>query len=271
MGTTIPENAQTIYAFLTQHGANANAAAGILGNIAQESGGSPSAGVWPYNYGLIQWTPASNYFSSPPSLAQQLHGIIAYIERNGGMGAINQNASSPASAALYFSQKYERPNPQLANNENRQHVANLVAEAQKNGTLSAAPNSDPVSSSTGDVTTPSSGGSPATSGYGSVYDSIYAQSASLLGDPTTDPADTTSSGSGAVNAGDVTASFNPVSGVKDVAKALSSLGTFFEKILWIFNPTNAVKFALYVFGGVAVVGGLAMITFGAGTESGDNG
>src|ERR1700727_489496 len=39
----IPANAQTIYNYLTSQGLSANAAAGILGNIQQESGGNPSA------------------------------------------------------------------------------------------------------------------------------------------------------------------------------------------------------------------------------------
>src|SRR5882757_9508545 len=89
----IPANAQVIWDYLIGKGASNNAAAGILGNIEQESGGDPAAGPWPQQYGLIQWTPPTNYFSSPPSLAQQLPAIIAYINANGGMADINAHHS----------------------------------------------------------------------------------------------------------------------------------------------------------------------------------
>lgn len=125
---TLPQNAQTIYGYLRDVGLSPNAAAGIVGNIGQESGGNPAAGVWPANYGLIQWTPASNYFSSPPSLEQQLPAIVSYIQANGSIADVNAHAASPQAAALYFSQRYERPAASAANNPNREAVAQLVAQ-----------------------------------------------------------------------------------------------------------------------------------------------
>lgn len=154
--TGIPANAKTIYAYLLGHGATPNAAAGILGNIEQESGGNPSAGVWPNNYGIIQWTPASNYFNSPPSLAQQLAGMLSYINGNGGMGPINAHADTPQDAALYFSQKYERPAAAYANNANREGSAALVAQAAHAGNLGNAAQG-PVTGGTQTVGNPITG------------------------------------------------------------------------------------------------------------------
>ena len=129
----IPQNAQLIWNYLVSHGFSANAAAGILGNIEQESGGNPAAGVWPSNYGLIQWTPASRYFSGPPSLQAQLPAIIGYIQENGSIADVNAHATSPSAAALYFSEKYERPLASEANNENRMNSANEVFQAAQTG------------------------------------------------------------------------------------------------------------------------------------------
>lgn len=149
---TLPENARTIFSYLRGQGLSFNAAAGIVGNIGQESGGDPSAGVWPSNYGLIQWTPANAYFAAPPSFSQQLAAIIAYINANGSVADVNANASSPAAAALYFSERYERPAAWAANNPNREAVAQLVAEAAQSGDWSASPGG----------TTPGSTTTPAT-------------------------------------------------------------------------------------------------------------
>jgi len=154
----VPANAQVIWDYLIGKGASNNAAAGILGNIEQESGGDPAAGPWPQQYGLIQWTPPTNYFSSPPSLAQQLPAIIAYIDANGGMADINAHASTPSEAAVYFSQKYERPNAAEANNENRSQSAELVLTASKNGWKGAT---NPITTGT---TTGSTTGAQSASG-----------------------------------------------------------------------------------------------------------
>lgn len=129
---TLPENARPIYEYLRGKGFSQPAAAGWVGNIAQESGGSPEAGSYPSNWGLIQWTPAPSYVQPTghplTDLARQLHGIIIYVMQNGSIRDINANASSPAAAAKYISDKYERPNAQLANNPHREEVANEVAK-----------------------------------------------------------------------------------------------------------------------------------------------
>lgn len=130
---SIPQNAQTIYEYLVGQGLSANAAAGIVGNIEQESGGSPTAGSMGGGYGLIQWTPGTAYFKSPPTFEQQLPAIMDYINSNGSVADINANASSPATAALYFSSKYERPLASAANNPNRMQSAVDVALAAQTG------------------------------------------------------------------------------------------------------------------------------------------
>jgi Phage tail lysozyme len=150
-GGGIPENAETIWKYLIAQGFSSNAAAGILGNIEQESGGSITAGNWPGNYGLIQWTPANDYFSSPPNLGQQLAGIVTYINKNGSVQAINQAATSPSAAALYFSNEYERPNPADANNAYREASAQAVYQAAQTGnwpTSSGSTSTQPTTATT---------------------------------------------------------------------------------------------------------------------------
>ena len=41
----LPQNVQTIVSFLIAHGYSANGAAGLAGNIYQESGGNPESGA----------------------------------------------------------------------------------------------------------------------------------------------------------------------------------------------------------------------------------
>lgn len=126
----IPENAEQIYEYLTEHGLNARAASGILGNIEQESGGDPQAGSMSSGYGLIQWTPGSEYFpNGPATLDQQLPMIISYIDANGSVQNINAHSSTPTEAALYFSNTYERPAAWAANNARREAAAQQVFEA----------------------------------------------------------------------------------------------------------------------------------------------
>jgi hypothetical protein len=144
----VPQNAQAIYTYLTGKGFSANAAAGILGNIEQESGGNPTAGSDPPGAGLIQ------ILGDPGgSLSSELDKTMAYILANGSVADINANASSPAAAALYFSTKYERPNPADANNANRQQSAQDVAAAASSGNWSTAASSTSGSGSNGSSAT----------------------------------------------------------------------------------------------------------------------
>lgn len=144
----IPENAKLIYGLLRTAGLNPNAAAGILGNIEQESGGNPNAGSYPDSYGLIQWTPATHWgVPDNSSVTAQVGYIIKYINALGSISAINKAATSPSAAALYFSNNYEKPAPALANNANREASANLVAAAAKSGNWKASGSPNPPSGS----------------------------------------------------------------------------------------------------------------------------
>lgn len=120
----VPQNAQAIYSFLTGQGFTPNAAAGILGNIEQESGGNPEE----QGGGLIQILGQAG-----GTLTEQLAATMKYILANGSVADINAHASTPQDAALYFSTTYERPNAALANNPNRMASALAVAQAAQSG------------------------------------------------------------------------------------------------------------------------------------------
>jgi hypothetical protein len=109
----IPANAAAIATYLQGSGLSKIAAAGILGNIEQESGGIPTAGSNPPGSGLIQ------QLGDPGgTLAQELPKIISFINSNGSISDINSHATSPTAAADWFSKYYERPGiPNLANRE----------------------------------------------------------------------------------------------------------------------------------------------------------
>jgi hypothetical protein len=138
----IPSNAEAIWNFLISQGFTANAAAGILGNIEQESGGNPASP----SGGLIQILG-----NAGGTLAQSLAATMQYIKANGSVADINAHATSPSAAALYFSDQYERPDAALANNANRESSAQEVLSASQSGNWQAA-------SATADTATDASGG-----------------------------------------------------------------------------------------------------------------
>jgi hypothetical protein len=107
----VPANAGAMAAYFASHGFTRNAIAGLLGNIEQESGGDPMAGTNPPGRGLIQ------ILGDPGgSLAQELARTMVYIAQNGSVADINAHAGTPTEAAVYFSDKYERPgNPMIQN------------------------------------------------------------------------------------------------------------------------------------------------------------
>jgi hypothetical protein len=127
----IPANAEAIYTFLTKNGYSDNAAAGIVGNIEQESGGNPEES----GGGLIQILG-----SEGGTLAEQLKAILAYHNQQGA-GLISQlnSQGSPQTAALFYSQNFERPDPSLADNSNREQSAEEVAAAAKSGKWPTGP------------------------------------------------------------------------------------------------------------------------------------
>ena len=76
----VPANYAAIVSFLTSHGYTGNAAAGIAGNIWQESGGNPES-VGDGGGGLIGWTPLpGGYVTGNPSadLQTQLAAVLTF-------------------------------------------------------------------------------------------------------------------------------------------------------------------------------------------------
>jgi Phage tail lysozyme len=125
----IPQNAQNIYLFLTSHGYTPVAASGILGNIEQESGGNPTAGTNPPGAGLIQ-----ELGDPGGSLASEEQVILDYNNRQGAGLVSSLNAQTdPSSAALFYSQYFERPLASAANNANREQSAVQVFQAAQSG------------------------------------------------------------------------------------------------------------------------------------------
>jgi Phage tail lysozyme len=106
----LPQNVTAIVSFLLAHGYSDNAAAGIAGNIYQESKGNPeSEGMG--GGGLIGWTPLrSGFVTGDPAadLRTQLSALLDYNEGwSSYLPALN-SAASPASAAYIYVTDFER-------------------------------------------------------------------------------------------------------------------------------------------------------------------
>ena len=106
----LPQNVTAIVSFLLAHGYSHNAAAGIAGNIYQESKGDPeSAGMG--GGGLIGWTPLRpGFITGNPAadLQTQLAALLVYNEGwSSYLPALNA-AASPASAAYIYVTDFER-------------------------------------------------------------------------------------------------------------------------------------------------------------------
>jgi hypothetical protein len=125
----LPANYATIVSFLTAHGYTGIAAAGIAGNIYQESGGNPeSAGSG--GGGLIGWTPLpSGMVTGNPAadLQTQLAAILTFNQQwSQYLPALNA-ATTPAQAADIYVTDFERAGiPAFGN---REAAASAVAAA----------------------------------------------------------------------------------------------------------------------------------------------
>lgn len=128
------ENAQAIYQGLLAMGLSPNAAAGVAGNIYQESHGNPSS-TSGAGGGLFGETTANGGTVSGGSLTEQLTALAKYIAANGSVADINAHASTPTAAADYFESKYERAGiPALST---REAAANWTAQAAQSGNWGA--------------------------------------------------------------------------------------------------------------------------------------
>src|SRR5882672_7971060 len=112
-------NAQNIYQSLLGFGLTPTAAAGVSGNIYQES-----HGISTDNGGLM-----GILGDTGGALAAEEKKVLAYIQQNGSIKDINQHATSVTAATDYFEKQYERAGvPAIGNREN----AALWTAAQAN-------------------------------------------------------------------------------------------------------------------------------------------
>jgi hypothetical protein len=125
----VPENYAAIVSFLTEHGYTGLAAAGIAGNIYQESKGDPES-VGSGGGGLIGWTPLPAGFVTgnvSADLQTQLEALLTYNEQWSQYIPTLNSATSAADAAYIYMTYFERPGIPAASN--REGAAIAVAQA----------------------------------------------------------------------------------------------------------------------------------------------
>jgi len=109
-GGMLPDNVTAIVTFLLAHGYSDNAAAGIAGNMYQESKGNPeSEGMG--GGGLIGFTPLpGGYVTGNPAadLQTQLEAVLTYNQQWSGYLPELNDAASPADAASIYVTDFER-------------------------------------------------------------------------------------------------------------------------------------------------------------------
>jgi Phage tail lysozyme len=125
----LPENYAAIVDFLVAHGYTNFAAAGIAGNIFQESKGDPES-VGSGGGGLIGWTPLpSGFVTGNPAadLQTQLNALLTYNQGwSQFIPALNAATSAVQAADIYMND-FERPGLPAA--ANREQAAQDVATA----------------------------------------------------------------------------------------------------------------------------------------------
>ncbi len=125
----LPANYPAIVTFLMSHGYTGIAAAGIAGNIYQESKGNPES-VGTGGGGLIGWTPLpSGFVTGDPAadLKTQLNALLTYNDQwSQYLPALNAETSAVQAAYLYMTD-FERPGIPAASN--RETAAADVAAA----------------------------------------------------------------------------------------------------------------------------------------------
>jgi Phage tail lysozyme len=125
----LPLNYVTIVDFLVAHGYTRMAAAGIAGNIYQESQGDPES-VGTGGGGLIGWTPLPAGFvtgNAAADLQTQLAALLSYNQEWAQYLPVLNAATSPAGAADVYMNYFERPGIPAASN--REGAAIAVAQA----------------------------------------------------------------------------------------------------------------------------------------------
>ncbi len=125
----LPANYETIVRYLTGHGYTRLAAAGIAGNIYQESKGNPES-VGTGGGGLIGWTPLPPGFvtgNAAADLRTQLAQILTYNHQWSQYIPALNGATSATQAADIYMNYFERPGIPAA--YNREAAAAAVASA----------------------------------------------------------------------------------------------------------------------------------------------
>jgi hypothetical protein len=125
----VPENYAAIVSFLTQHGYTGLAAAGIAGNIYQESKGDPES-IGSGGGGLIGWTPLPAGFVTgniSADLNTQLEALLTYNQQWAQYIPMLNAATSASDAAYIYMTYFERPGIPAA--YNREAAATAVAQA----------------------------------------------------------------------------------------------------------------------------------------------
>ena len=125
----LPENYPTIVSYLTAHGYTAIAAAGIAGNIYQESKGNPES-EGSGGGGLIGWTPLPAGFvtgNMAADLQTQLAAILRYNQQWAQYIPALNAAPNAADAAAIYMDDFERPGIPAASS--REGAATAVAAA----------------------------------------------------------------------------------------------------------------------------------------------
>lgn len=128
-GALLPENYPAIMEFLTTHGYTGVAAAGIAGNMYQESRGDPEAGG-KYAGGLIGWTPLPAHYITgdvAADLQTQLEGVLTFNNQYPQDVTVLNAATSATAAADIYMNDFERPGYPAA--ANREAAAQAVAQA----------------------------------------------------------------------------------------------------------------------------------------------
>jgi Phage tail lysozyme len=125
----VPQNVGEIVRFLVRHGYTPMAAAGIAGNVYQESQGNPES-VGTGGGGLIGWTPLPAGFVTgnvAADLQTQLEALLSYNQQWAGYIPALNAATTPVEAADIYMDDFERPGYPAA--ANREAAASAVAEA----------------------------------------------------------------------------------------------------------------------------------------------
>jgi len=125
----LPYNYATIVSFLAGHGYTDLAAAGIAGNIYQESDGNPES-IGSGGGGLIGWTPLPAGFVTgnvSADLQTQLSALLSYNEGWAQYIPLLNAATSAIDAAYIYMTYFERPGLPAA--ANREGAAAAVAQA----------------------------------------------------------------------------------------------------------------------------------------------